>query len=525
MNDFSGIELKRLALQAQLDSEKNAPDRNRLGQYATPSALANDILKHGLSLLGDDENIRFLDPAIGTGSFYSALRKVAPANRIASAIGYEIDEHYALPAKKLWARHKLEIKVSDFTKASPNCADLANLVICNPPYVRHHHISAADKVSIQAATRQSCGVSIGGLSGLYCYFLGLAHRWMSPGGIAGWLIPSEFMDVNYGQQIKNYLLEKVTLLHVHRFDPTEAQFDDALVSSAVVWFRNERPKPSHQVKFTFGGSLSTPKTVRFVAADVLASERKWTRYPAASSPSKAAEVTLGDLFKVTRGIATGDNKFFVLSKSQIADRGLPIEFFRPVLPSARYLPNDIIEADESGNPILEKELFLLDTDLSEAEIKTRNKTLWQYLQSGKSGDSPVSQRYLCNERKLWYAQEKRPASPFMCTYMGRPKNGERPFRFIRNKSRATACNVYLMLYPSAGLSKSLRDDPRRYETVWNFLQGISAEELLGNGRVYGGGLYKLEPKELRRVSAAQLLDLLPGVMDSAQLGLFDTLAA
>lgn len=66
---------------------------------------------------------------------------------------------------------------------------------------------------------------------------------MSEDGIAGWLIPSEFMDVNYGKALKAYLLREVTLLHIHRFEPNNVQFDDALVSSAVVWFKNA----SHQL--------------------------------------------------------------------------------------------------------------------------------------------------------------------------------------------------------------------------------------------------------------------------------------
>lgn len=60
---------------------------------------------------------------------------------------------------------------------------------------------------------------------------------MAEGGVAGWLVPSEFMDVNYGKGVKYYLLSRVTLLHIHRFDPNDVQFADALVSSAVVWFR------------------------------------------------------------------------------------------------------------------------------------------------------------------------------------------------------------------------------------------------------------------------------------------------
>ena len=90
--------------------------------------------------------------------------------------------------------------------------------------------------------RDKIGISVSGLAGLHCYFLCLAHEWMADDGLAAWLIPGEFMDVNYGRVVKEYLLNNVTLLKIHRFDPQDVQFDDALVTSTVVWFRNRLPR-------------------------------------------------------------------------------------------------------------------------------------------------------------------------------------------------------------------------------------------------------------------------------------------
>ena len=243
------IETRRLALQRDLDAAKTQAERNHMGQFATPTALARDILGYAKRQLGADTGVRFFDPAIGTGSFYSALLEVFPEERIDSAVGYEIDPHYAAPAAALWQSTGLDIRQADFTLApAPPATGGFNLIICNPPYVRHHHIGNSDKHRLRQRTRSACGLELSGLAGLYCYFLGLSHRWLATGGLAGWLIPSEFMDVNYGVAVKRYLLDTVDLLHIHRFDPNDVQFGDALVSSAVVWFRKASSSPSHKVR-------------------------------------------------------------------------------------------------------------------------------------------------------------------------------------------------------------------------------------------------------------------------------------
>jgi len=90
--------------------------------------------------------------------------------------------------------------------------------------------------------------------------------------------------------------------------------------------------------------------------------------------------------------------------------------------------------------------------------------------------------------------------------MGRPtRRSKSPFRFILNHSKATTANVYLLLYPKPDLAASLSDHPELYQKVWKALSSIAAEILMEEGRVYGGGLHKLEPKELANVSADSVL--------------------
>lgn len=502
---LDSLERDRVAAQARLDAEKTQAERNRLGQFATPAPLAHDILEYAATLFPPSEGIHFLDPAIGTGSFYSALRAVFPAGRVAEAIGFEIDPQYAAAAN-IWKNFGLKVKLLDFTQAKPSAR--FNLVICNPPYVRHHHLESDEKNRLQLQTRQASGMKINGLAGLYCYFLGLSHAWMTEGGVAGWLIPSEFMDVNYGLAVKRYLHDRVTLLQIHRFDPNDVQFPDALVSSAVVWFRKSPPPPDHAVNLTFGGTLFAPRISRFVSLRDLAGEPKWTRFPAIAVTSRSDVPTLSDFFEIKRGLATGHNGFFILSEDVIASRGLPIAVFRPILPSPRYVPEDEIMADAEGNPKIERRRFLLDTRLAEDEIKRRFPALYVYLEQGKADG--LNKRYLCQHRSPWYSQERRPPAPMACTYLGRGnvKSG-RPFRFILNHSRATVANVYLAMYPTPILARAMSRDSGLIRRIWKALNALTPERLLREGRVYGGGLHKLEPGELAKVPVPEIADLLP----------------
>lgn len=517
------IEGQRFALQLSLDSQKTQAERNRLGQFSTPNLLAQEILQYAATLLPSKEKVKFLDPAIGTGVFYSALSSVFPTSRVSKALGFEIDQHYADPTIQLWKNSSLELRIEDFTNQVPS--DRFNLIICNPPYVRHHHLKGEEKLRLQHQTLNASGMKLSGLSGLYCHFMGLSHEWLNEGGVSGWLIPSEFMDVNYGQAVKKYLLEQVTLLRIHRFNPNDVQFADALVSSAIVWFRKEKPKKDHTVEFTFGGSLLAPEVRKDVTIKALSKEAKWTRFPLLDVRAKTKAPVISDFFQIKRGIATGDNGYFILDEETIISRKLPWKAFKPILPSPRYIREDEIKADKDGNPALDRKLFLLDIRLQENEIKSKFPTLWAYLQEGR--DSGLSERYICRHRALWYAQENRPAPPIVCTYLGRGDTKlKRPFRFILNNTRATIANVYLAMYPTPSFAKAISKDPAIMRKAWQVLNEISSEKLLGEGRVYGGGLHKLEPRELANVPVPQMMDFLPADYRTVSQGdMFSSLVA
>jgi hypothetical protein len=98
--------------------------------------------------------------------------------------------------------------------------------------------------------------------------------------------------------------------------------------------------------------------------------------------------------------------------------------------------------------------------------------------------------------------------------MGR--NRERPFRFIWNRSRATVANVYLVLYPKPCIVSPLEGNA---DKVYEALRAIHPDHFFSQGRVYGGGLHKMEPTELMRLPADSIAKIL-GFSQEQQRSLF-----
>jgi adenine-specific DNA-methyltransferase len=526
----NSVEIRRQAIQIEIDSRRSAAERNRLGQFATPNDLAIEIARYVESIYGRKKaGIHFADPSIGSGSFFSAALAVFGPKRIKKAVGVELDPAFCDAARELWADAGLEVVHGDFTRivGSGSRPPSPNVILANPPYVRHHHMEREDKERLQRLVFKMTGVEVNGLAGLYVYFLLLATAWMQDDGIAAWLIPSEFMDVNYGAALKGFLMDRVTLTRVHRFDPDDVQFNDALVSSAVLVFRSSPPPCNHAVEFTFGGSIVKPYARDLISLDRLRESRKWTVYPNhAKNDRRTSEddgPKLADFFRVQRGIATGGNKFFILDRVEAKRRGLPDRYLRPILPSPRHLAMNEIEGGGDGYPLIDQPLCLIDCDLPEPIIESRHPALWEYLRTAEA--LGIKNGYLVGKRLPWYKQERRAPSPFLCTYMGRGSQDKQPFRFIWNRSAAIATNLYLMLHPRNDLSLMLRNHPERSADVHVLLRRVTGHELRGEGRVYGGGLNKIEPRELGRVSAAAFVDRWPelvrNVWGGEAPGLFD----
>src|SRR2546426_7845398 len=111
------------------------------------------------------------------------------------------------------------------------------------------------------------------------------------------------------------------------------QFADALVSSAVIIFRRRKPYEHQTVLISHGGSVAAPATSLHVSLSTLRSSNKWSQlFNPASVRRLDQPLPLSTLFSIKRGIATGANDFFILSRHELVRLEIDEQFVKPILP-------------------------------------------------------------------------------------------------------------------------------------------------------------------------------------------------
>ena len=99
------IESNRQNTQTKLDSLKSASERNKMGQYATPFSLASEIVEFIRdTYFIETDRIRFLDPAVGTGAFFSAMLHAFPKRRLKTLLELNLI-HKLLQSLKIYGQH------------------------------------------------------------------------------------------------------------------------------------------------------------------------------------------------------------------------------------------------------------------------------------------------------------------------------------------------------------------------------------------------------------------------------------
>jgi len=475
-----------------------------------------------LQAFSDDSiQIDFGDSAIGTGALFLALKqylefynhKCGTNFNFLSAVGVDIDKDMAEEAFVRYSKRGLSIIYGDSISPGINLGPLRNLMLVNPPYNRHENIPREYRLEIARLAKKQTGIKVKGDSGLYVYHLLIMDKWLAYEGIAVWLLPTIFLQSRYGDAIRNYLLNNVDLISLHIYDDEKQQFANISISTTIVTFKKRLTDNSNTVSISYGESAISPSFQFSVNKQYLFEEKiNWRNAIYNSNNSTVLNdvsnhIKFDDIFDIKRGIATGANDFFVMDRQKAKQLNIPNDVLIPLLPKARNLNSLIINQDNDGYPNLSPQLVLIDTDIDEKQIRRKHPDFFEYLQKAKIKDEngkSIIDRALVKGRTPWYKQERRNAPLYLLTYMGRNKKDLPPLYFILNRSKAIALNTYILLYPKNWLMELLMEDMNLQEIFLVTLNKTAEQIISQQARIYSGGLQKIEPGELKRLSIIDL---------------------
>ena len=197
-------------------------------------------------------------------------------------------------------------------------------IIANPPYVKAHRLDYSE--STWRAFEERFGTPLDRLTNLYALFLLKIWQDLAPYGRAAVLLPAEFLNANFGEEIKERLLKEIRPPGLVVFAPTLNLFEDALTTSAIVFLEKSRPVAQRMLGIRADSLQDATSFVHHILADAVTpppaqslclsdfrSSEKWLNVffnGSASAGVPALAKTVGDYFNCRRGIATGANDFF-----------------------------------------------------------------------------------------------------------------------------------------------------------------------------------------------------------------------
>jgi len=464
------------------------------GQFWTPDWVAEAMVAY---VIGGGCDTVF-DPAVGAGAFFSAARVLEQeTGRRLNLIGREVDPEALdqATANGLSTADLGGVEIRNFLLEPP--AGKLGAIVANPPYIRHHRLGAELKSYLRDLATRLIGKPLDGRAGVHVYFLLRALELLSENARLAFIMPADTCEGVFAPRLWTWVARRFRLEAVVAFTPDASPFPGVDTNALIFFIRKAPPEANFlwaQCNEPLTDELKKWTLSQFTrpATDALRVYRRsigeglatgLSRPPGESEPDSP---TLGQYAMVLRGIATGANEYFFLTRTQAAALRLPDSLLLPAVGRTRDVHGDELttaaldELNATGRPTL---LFSPDG----RPVSGYQESVREYLKRGEEMGLP--HRPLIATRQPWYKMEVRQVPPLLFAYLGR-----RNARFVKNTAKAIPLTGFLCVYPR-------RSDPPFVEALWHFLR---RPEIIANlrlvGKSYGQGCIKVEPRALERLA-------------------------
>jgi len=479
-----------MILEKEYTKRISVTHRKKFAQFFTPEPIAQIMVDW---LLKGESFSTLLEPAFGLGVFSRLILQKKSNIKIT---GFDVDPIILNTAQDNFHNYtNIKLNLEDYLFNDWN--NKYDRIICNPPYLKFHDYENTKTLN---EIKKRLNFHLSGFTNIYTLFLLKSIYQLNKDGRIAYIIPSEFLNSDYGKNIKEYLIKSNLLRHIFIFDFKENVFDNALTTSAILLLASD----NNNQKVYFStitdrkelGEITEvinnyPKSSGQISIerDELNPKMKWRAYYQKQQSKRFKNlIPFNRVAKVVRGIATGANDYFTFNVEKVNKYNINEQSLLPCISRSKdvkkpfFTKDDFIQLKEENAKI-----FLFN-----GIEKTDNNVL-EYIKIGE--ELEIDKKYLTSKRNPWYSIENRPPSPIWVGVFNR--NG---LKFIRNEAALRNLTTFHCIYPVKNLFSELNID-----LLFAYLLTDVANQIFSdNRREYGDGLRKFEPNDLNN---ALILDL------------------
>ncbi|MCF6270866.1 MAG: SAM-dependent methyltransferase [Melioribacteraceae bacterium] len=472
-----------MILEKEYKKQTSISHRKKYAQFFTPEPVAQIMVDW---ILDTPKLQTLLEPAFGLGVF---SRLVLERKGNINITSFDVDPIiFDIAKQNFESFSNINYFLEDYL--FNDWDNKYDTIICNPPYFKFHDYE--NKKTLEEI-KNRLRINLSGFTNVYTLFLLKSIFQLNENGRAAYIIPSEFLNSDYGKLVKEYLLKSKALRHIIIFDFKENIFDDALTTSAIVLL--QKNNTSQKVSFSNINNLSELKAFPNIPkiefeTKILNPDIKWRKYYQEQKSERYKDlIPFKNVTKVVRGIATGANEYFTFNQSKANKYKVINECLLACITKSKdvtspFFTNDDFEKlkNEDAN------IYLID-----ACKKQNEENIRKYIKLGEHEE--IDKKYLTSKRTPWYSLENRPPSPIWVGVFNR--NG---MKFIRNEANISNLTTFHCIYPNSNLFYKINID-----LLFAYLLTDVAKQIFSdNRREYGDGLKKFEPNDLNN---ALMLDL------------------
>ena len=374
-------------------------NKKELGSFYTPPKTVSFMRRYVCDLKGGVSSL--LEPSAGDGRFLDEFLHCADR-----MLGVELNPAESSQLRNRFSSENCTIVGGDFLDYAAKEESRFGLIVGNPPYINIKNMSDG---FLEKARELACSFDLSKsvVQNAWVAFVLAAMELLDKGGVIFFVLPFEFLQVQYAEKLRALLEEKFNTIHILTF--REKMFPEIEQETCLVYLTNQAealPYISYK-QFDRLDAREPESESRIERNKPL---KKWSNAVLSDDQiallknSSLDAICINEMGVSSPGIVTAGNSYFVLSKAEVDELRCK-NFVLPIVTKGSFVRGRISIDDSLIRELAEKGEKVYMLDLKDVPSEKLSKELKNYLDevgSIERNGKKLKEGYKCSRRNPWY---------------------------------------------------------------------------------------------------------------------------